>query len=133
MALRPPQYAGRLSHELSGPVSWKVIGWAPVVRTRNLFPIIQSCDVREEYHPVVSGIFCLRFFSGYRYYLNKRRCETGGMRAIASWLDPAPTYPHVNVLAVDSSCETVFYHSKVVGKWSSYEKGRAKDIDCSQS
>lgn len=77
--------------------------------------------------------FLSAFLSGYRYYLNKRRCETGGMRAIASWLDPAPTYPHVNVLAVDSSCSTVFYHSKVVGKWSSYEKGTAREIDCSQS
>lgn len=67
--------------------------------------------------------------TGYRYFLNKRRCETGGIRSIATWLDPAPTLPHVNVLAVDAKCKRVYYHSKRRGNW--FEYGRdAADIKC---
>ncbi|XP_058954341.2 uncharacterized protein [Pocillopora verrucosa] len=55
-----------------------------------------------------------------RYFLNKIRCETGGIRSVASWLDPSPVEPKVNVLAVDPACERVFYHSRKDGKWQQY-------------
>lgn len=66
---------------------------------------------------------------GYRYFLNKERCETGGIRSVASWLDPAPTEPKVNVLAVNSKCSKVYYHSRKVGEWFHYE-GRVGEIQC---
>jgi len=66
----------------------------------------------------------------YRYFLNKRRCETGGIRSIASWLDPAPTFPRVNVLAVDPTCKTVYYHNKKMGKWYEYSNSTVADVRC---
>lgn len=66
----------------------------------------------------------------YRYFLNKERCETGGIRSVASWLDPAPTEPKVNVLAVNSICTKVYYHSRKVGEWFEYKNGRVDDITC---
>ena len=74
--------------------------------------------------------FQLHFHSDYRYYLNKERCETGGIRAIAAWLDPAPTVLRVNVLAVDPGCQTVYYHNKKAQMWSSYEESMVSHITC---
>ena len=73
---------------------------------------------------------CSRPISGYRYFLNKQRCETGGIRSIASWLDPAPTFPLVNVLAVDSECKKVYYHSKKKGDWFEYDENAVEDVRC---
>ncbi|XP_068709507.1 uncharacterized protein [Montipora foliosa] len=68
--------------------------------------------------------------TGNRYFLNKVRCETGAIRAIASWLDPSPTLlPPVSVLAVDKNRSAVWYHSKQKWQWLSYGDD-AKDISC---
>lgn len=70
------------------------------------------------------------FFSEYRYFLNKKRCETGGIRSIAAWLDPAPTVPRVNVLAVGPGCKTVYYHNEKMGKWFEYRNTTVADLEC---
>lgn len=62
--------------------------------------------------------------------MNQKRCETGGIRSIASWLDPTPTVPHVNVLAVDKNCTKVFYHNKKRGSWSDYKKNTVGELEC---
>lgn len=62
--------------------------------------------------------------------MNQKRCETGGIRSIASWLDPTPTVPHVNVLAVDKNCSKVFYHNKKEGSWSKYKKNTVDELKC---
>lgn len=67
---------------------------------------------------------------GFNYYMNQKRCETGGIRSIASWLDPTPTVPHVNVLAVDKNCSKVFYHNKKEGSWSKYKKNTVDELKC---
>lgn len=63
-----------------------------------------------------------------RYFLNKIRCETGGIRAVASWLDPSPVEPKVNVLAVDPNCTQVFYHNRKEGEWRQYHE--VADVHC---
>lgn len=62
--------------------------------------------------------------------MNQKRCETGGIRSIASWLDPTPTVPHVNVLAVDKNCTKVFYHNKKSGSWSEYMEHTVGELKC---
>jgi len=79
---------------------------------------------------LVQSRFYLFFADEYRYFLNKERCETGGIRSVASWLDPSPTEPKVNVLAVNSICTKVYYHSRKVGEWFEYDNGRVDDITC---
>lgn len=74
--------------------------------------------------------FYFFFADEYRYFLNKERCETGGIRSVASWLDPSPTEPKVNVLAVNPICTKVYYHSRKVGEWFEYDNGRVDDITC---
>ena len=78
-----------------------------------------------------SNLASVSFFAeAYRYFLNKERCETGGIRSVASWLDPAPTEPKVNVLAVNSNCTKVYFHSRKVGEWFEYEDKQVDDIIC---
>ncbi|XP_048584768.1 uncharacterized protein LOC5513327 isoform X2 [Nematostella vectensis] len=69
--------------------------------------------------------------TGFRYYLNKNRCVTGSIRAISSWLDPAPRVPRVNVLAVDVNCTMVYYHSNSRG-WIHYNPKRLKVVKCAR-
>lgn len=55
--------------------------------------------------------------TGYRYFLNKQRCETGAIRAVAAWLDPGPTYVPMTVFATNSKCTEIWYHSKKNENW----------------
>ena len=47
--------------------------------------------------------FCFVLAEKYRYFLNKERCETGGIRSVASWLDPSPTEPKVSTQNIVAS------------------------------
>ena len=66
----------------------------------------------------------------YRYYLNKSRCVTGGIRVISAWLDPAPRVPRVNVFAVIPNCSQVSYYSAKKKQWKKYKAEQIKVKKC---
>ena len=78
-----------------------------------IFPVAQL-DVRR----LTWNFFF--FIKGYRYFLNKQRCETGNIRAVAAWLDPGPTYVPMTVFATNSKCTEIWYHSKKNENWTDF-------------
>ena len=59
------------------------------------------------------------------YYLNLDRCAHGGVRPVGSPLDGKEMVRGAEIVAVDQSCTTVYYHAE---EWEPYETGR--DIVC---
>lgn len=65
----------------------------------------------------------------YWYFLNKQRCETGGIRKVATWLDPGPTYVRITVFATNFHCDQIWHYSKKNENWTNF-KNSTMDLRC---